>query len=115
MFLLMTRRRRSLPASGAKVSPVRLRAGSAPIKRTEKRLTRRLGLPTETAEDVDEIVRLVGKIRTVGKEATGKLPGLRVSAATFVPKPHTPFQWVAQEDEAQLNKKQEFLGSPILK
>ncbi len=68
-----------------------------------------LGLPTETAEDVDEIVRLVGKIRNVGKEATGNLPSLRVSAATFVPKPHTPFQWVAQEDEAQLNKKQELL------
>jgi len=68
-----------------------------------------LGLPTETAEDVDEIVRLVEKIRNVGKQVKGKLPGLRVSAATFVPKPHTPFQWVAQEDEAQLNKKQEIL------
>jgi len=68
-----------------------------------------MGLPTETAEDVDEIVRLVRKIRNVGKETAGKLPGLRVSAATFVPKPHTPFQWVAQEDESQLNKKQEIL------
>jgi hypothetical protein len=26
-----------------------------------------------------------------------------------VPKPHTPFQWVAQEDEASLRKKQELL------
>ncbi len=68
-----------------------------------------MGLPTETAEDVDEIVRLVRKIRNVGKETAGKLPGLRVSVATFVPKPHTPFQWVAQGDESQLNKKQEIL------
>ncbi len=68
-----------------------------------------LGLPTETTEDVAEIVRLVGKIRSLGKQAGGKVPSLRVSAATFVPKPHTPFQWVAQADEKQLNAKHEIL------
>ena len=68
-----------------------------------------LGLPTETTEDVAEIVRLVGKIRSVGKQAGGKVPSLRVSATTFVPKPHTPFQWVAQADEKQLNAKHEIL------
>ncbi len=68
-----------------------------------------LGLPTETAEDVAEIVRLVGEIRSLGKQVSGKVPSLRVSAATFVPKPHTPFQWVGQEDEEQLNARQEIL------
>jgi len=68
-----------------------------------------LGLPTETDEDVAEIVRLVQKIHALGKQVSGKVPHLRVSAATFVPKPHTPFQWVAQEDEEQLNRKHEIL------
>jgi radical SAM family uncharacterized protein len=68
-----------------------------------------LGLPTETVEDVYEILRLVGEIRSMGKKVSGKVPSLRVSAATFVPKPHTPFQWVGQENEEQLNAKQEIL------
>ncbi len=65
-----------------------------------------LGLPTETTEDVEGIVQLVDKIRSVGK---GGMPRVRVSLSTFIPKPHTPFQWVAQEDEAELNAKHELL------
>jgi radical SAM family uncharacterized protein len=64
-----------------------------------------LGLPTETVEDVEEIVRLVDKIRAAGKG----MPRVRVSLSTFIPKPHTPFQWVAQESEEKLNEKHELL------
>jgi len=66
-----------------------------------------LGLPTETADDVEGIIQLVNKVRSLGRKA--KRPQLRVSASTFVPKPHTPFQWVAQEDEPQLTAKHELL------
>ncbi len=68
-----------------------------------------LGLPTETDEDVTEIVRLVAEIRSLGKQTSGRMPNLRVSAATFVPKPHTPFQWVGQEDENQIRARHEIL------
>ena len=68
-----------------------------------------LGLPTETDDDVASIIKLVEKVRSVCKKASGKTPQLRISAATFVPKPHTPFQWVAQEDELKLNAKLEIL------
>ncbi len=34
---------------------------------------------------------------------------IRISVSTFVPKPHTPFQWSKQEDEASLKIKQELL------
>jgi hypothetical protein len=34
---------------------------------------------------------------------------IRVSVSTFVPKPHTPFQWSAQESETGLNAKHEIL------
>jgi radical SAM family uncharacterized protein len=64
-----------------------------------------LGLPTETNEDVEGIVQLVAKIRSLGKG----MPRVRVSLSTFIPKPHTPFQWVAQEGEDELNAKHEVL------
>ncbi len=56
-----------------------------------------IGLPSESEEDVEEICALV---RRIMREGAGGLPakGLRlsVSVSTFVPKPHTPFQWVSQ-------------------
>jgi radical SAM family uncharacterized protein len=68
-----------------------------------------LGLPTETTDDVEGISQLVTKVHSLGKRAKGRQPQVRVSISTFVPKPHTPFQWVAQESEQQLNSKHELL------
>jgi radical SAM family uncharacterized protein len=68
-----------------------------------------VGLPTETPEDVAGIVTLVDKVRAEGKKASGRKPMIRVSAGTFVPKPHTPFQWSAQENEASLRSRHEIL------
>ncbi|MEE8374321.1 MAG: TIGR03960 family B12-binding radical SAM protein, partial [Dehalococcoidia bacterium] len=51
-----------------------------------------IGLPTETIADVEEIVRLVRRVRTIG----GGRINVRVNASTFVPKARTPFQWAAQ-------------------
>jgi radical SAM family uncharacterized protein len=68
-----------------------------------------LGLPTETMEDIEAIVQLVAKIRSAGKGTKVGMPQVRVSLSTFIPKPHTPFQWVAQENEPQLNAKHELL------
>lgn len=68
-----------------------------------------LGLPLETMEDVEGIIGLVNKVRMMGSKTESKKPQIRVSAATFVPKPHTPFQWVAQEKEEALGVKHERL------
>lgn len=68
-----------------------------------------VGLPTETLEDVEGIVALVDKVRAEGRKASGRKPTIRVSAGTFVPKPHTPFQWSAQEKEETLRIKHEIL------
>jgi radical SAM family uncharacterized protein len=64
-----------------------------------------IGLPTETMEDVQAIIQLVDKIRSLAKQVTGKPPQLRVNASAFVPKPHTPFQWVAQDTAESLAAK----------
>jgi len=68
-----------------------------------------LGLPTETTDDIQAISQLVNRVHSLGRKAKGRQPQVRVSVSTFVPKPHTPFQWVAQEVEEQLNSKHELL------
>jgi radical SAM family uncharacterized protein len=68
-----------------------------------------LGLPTETTEDIEAIIQLVDKIRSSGRRSKGGMPRVRISLSTFIPKPHTPFQWVAQESEIELNAKHEVL------
>ena len=68
-----------------------------------------LGLPTETIDDIEGIIQLVNKVSSLGRKAKGKRAQIRISLATFVPKSHTPFQWVAQENEQQLNSKHELL------
>ncbi len=51
------------------------------------------GLPTETLEDVKAIADLV---RRAAQTSADRRLRINVSVATFVPKPHTPFQWEPQ-------------------
>ena len=71
------------------------------------------GLPTETYEDLDGIADLAQKVVAESfKVPKGERPrGLRVtvSCSTFVPKPHTPFQWAAQDTIPVINDKQAHL------
>jgi hypothetical protein len=68
-----------------------------------------LGLPTETFDDIEGIVDLVHKIRNVGRKGGRRPLQIRVSCSTFVPKPHTPFQWVAQNTKEELGHKYQVL------
>ena len=68
-----------------------------------------IGLPTETMEDIAAIVDLVKRVRAIGRREQGKRAKVNVSVATFVPKPQTPFQWLALEDEERLQEKQSLL------
>ncbi len=54
-----------------------------------------IGLPTETKEDVIEIAELAYRVLGVkAKRKRGRQ--VTISVGTFVPKPHTPFQWERQ-------------------
>jgi radical SAM family uncharacterized protein len=56
------------------------------------------GLPTETDDDVLQIADLARRVIATGREASGSRDvRCTVSIGGFVPKPHTPFQWAAQE------------------
>ena len=62
-----------------------------------------IGLPTETLDDVAAIVELVQEVQAVGRRYHGRRAQVNVSVATFIPKPHTPFQWsplVGEDDLA---------------
>lgn len=59
-----------------------------------------IGLPTETKEDLEGIVDIVKKLKQI-KHSKGKKPNITVSVSTFIPKPHTPFQWEKQISEEE--------------
>ncbi|MDE2060335.1 MAG: TIGR03960 family B12-binding radical SAM protein, partial [candidate division NC10 bacterium] len=68
-----------------------------------------IGLPTETQEDLDEIVRITRESARIARAESARGFGLTVSTSSFVPKPHTPFQWCAQEPMEMLKDKQDYL------
>lgn len=73
-----------------------------------------IGLPTERDEDLDGIINLAYRVLEIFKEAVedkkrrNRLK-VTVSASTFVPKPHTPFQWEPQISLEEIKRKQNYL------
>lgn len=65
-----------------------------------------IGLPTETQEDLEAIIDLAMRAK---KEAGGGRTQINVSVSTFVPKPHTPFQWHGQLSIAETKERIDFL------
>jgi radical SAM family uncharacterized protein/radical SAM-linked protein len=72
-----------------------------------------IGLPTETQEEVEEIVRLAQRIRSHVRTARAGGLQVTVNVSTFVPKAHTPLQWAAQEAPEQAEEKQRFLRKQL--
>jgi len=64
-----------------------------------------IGLPGETAEDVEQISVLSRKVKDQAKKA-GNPGEVGVSVSTFVPKAHTPFQWEPQISVDQIREQQ---------
>ena len=63
-----------------------------------------MGLPTEKEEDLRGIFDLTRKIASIG-ERQKVHPNISVSVSTFVPKPHTPFQWESQIPLEEIKEK----------
>ncbi|MBE6737140.1 MAG: TIGR03960 family B12-binding radical SAM protein [Ruminococcaceae bacterium] len=76
-----------------------------------------IGLPTETLEDVEGIAKLgqavVNEYYRCETRTKGRGVNVTVSASSFVPKPHTPFQWEAQDSIEQILLKQNHLKESI--
>lgn len=76
-----------------------------------------IGLPTESPEDLEAISTLTRQILDTAPR--GSRPRLNVSLSTFIPKPHTPFQWEGQtgleESRQRLHAVKNRLKHPALK
>jgi radical SAM family uncharacterized protein/radical SAM-linked protein len=64
-----------------------------------------IGLPTETKDDIDAIADLARKTAEAGKVTGRDRKRVNVSIGTFVPKPHTPFQWEPQVNISESREK----------
>jgi radical SAM superfamily enzyme YgiQ (UPF0313 family) len=71
-----------------------------------------IGLPSETDEDLLAIVELVKRLRKI-KARAGRRGQINVSVATFIPKPHTPFQWASQVSLTESREKIERLRANL--
>ncbi len=70
-----------------------------------------IGLPTETDEDVLAIAELARKVLALSRNSSRCK--VSVSVSTFVPKPHTPFQWFPQISVAEMERRQQLLRGAL--
>ncbi len=68
-----------------------------------------IGHPSETLEDVQAIADLAQAVLAEGRKIHGRKATVNVGVSTFVPKPHTPFQWVPVDTLDQIQAKQALL------
>ena len=68
-----------------------------------------IGHPAETMEDVDAIINLCKDVRHVGRQIIGNKAQVNAGVSTFVPKAHTPFQWVSCIPVEEIKEKQDHL------
>ncbi|MDD7034842.1 MAG: TIGR03960 family B12-binding radical SAM protein [Firmicutes bacterium] len=75
-----------------------------------------IGLPTETDEDLDGIAEIARNIMDINYKIRGRKGGrfrVTVSVSNFVPKPHTPFQWEAQNSREEFIRKHDYLSNKL--
>ena len=73
-----------------------------------------IGLPTETDEDIDAIVGLAERTQ-VHMAEVGCKGRLTLSINPFIPKPFTPFQWMAMDHQKSVEKKLQYIKKSLQK
>lgn len=68
-----------------------------------------IGHPSETLDDVKAIADLCKAVLAEGRKMVGGRAKVHAGVSTFVPKPHTPFQWVSCDTVEQIEEKQTLL------
>jgi radical SAM family uncharacterized protein len=75
-----------------------------------------VGLPTETDEDIEEIIKLASKAREemlAAARGKGRIGTLTLSVNCFIPKPWTPFQWETMEPIDKLKSKLQHIKTAL--
>ena len=73
-----------------------------------------IGLPTETDEDIEAIVSLAERTQAHMAEV-GCKGRLTLSINPFIPKPFTPFQWMAMDNQKTVEKKLQYIKKALQK
>lgn len=73
-----------------------------------------IGLPTETDEDIEAIVGLAERTQSHMAEV-GCKGRLTLSINPFIPKPFTPFQWMAMDNQKTVEKKLQYIKKSLQK
>ena len=74
-----------------------------------------IGLPTETDEDIQGIIDIAERAKRLSREVSGRHKNINISISTYVPKPHTAFQWLGQITFEEIKKKQFYLKRTLEK
>jgi radical SAM family uncharacterized protein len=72
-----------------------------------------IGHPMEEMEDVEAIIDLARQVLAEGRKFHGNKASVNVGVSTFIPKPHTPFQWEPMDDMNQVEEKLALLKREI--
>ena len=72
-----------------------------------------VGFSGENNSSLDDIASFAYQISYLKKEVDGKRAELTLSINSFIPKPHTPFQWLGIQDKAILIEKRDYLRKKI--
>jgi radical SAM family uncharacterized protein len=72
-----------------------------------------IGHPSETLEDVQAIIDLCKAVQAEGRKVGNRRAQVTAGVSTFIPKPHTPFQWVPCDTVEQIQAKQQLLRSQL--
>ncbi len=72
-----------------------------------------IGHPSETIEDVQAISDLGKAVLAEGRKLIGRRAQVTAGVSTFIPKPHTPFQWVPCDTVEQITAKQTLLKQSL--
>ncbi len=74
-----------------------------------------VGLPTEREEDIEAIPEMAMKSLKIAKKLSRRFVNISVGISCFVPKPHTPFQWIGQRPVNELKTKKNYIKSILSK
>lgn len=73
-----------------------------------------IGLPTEQAEDVEGILKLIKEIKKVTIKSKRPVK-INVTISPFIPKPHTPFQWESMREIKYLEETIKYIKKNVPK
>ena len=68
-----------------------------------------VGLPGETEQDIRQITHLSFELAKLRNKVDGKTGQINVTISWLVPKPHTPFGWLAQKPKAYFEQAKQLI------